>query len=226
MSQRRFDETHLNQKEINKMSNSGEVTVSQSNGSEEAVSDVKAFVEAQLTAAYEEWQTVPVPEVAEPYPWWDMYAVGPIQPGAGLWPGSQPLLPNQIIRVGEWAYAVTVLIFSPQMVGILTPFRLPYAVTYSTGELTRWVLGPGNMQRTNTGNLTPGRAFAVDVFAFRAEQEGLYEMNISARVLDAQGGGTPPFAGFARHVRKIDRNLFVFEPNIVYDSGMRFQVYA
>jgi hypothetical protein len=199
-----------------------ETVVSQSNGTEDAVSSVAAAVEAQLQAAYEAAIEL---QAATPYPWWDMYVIGPIQPGAGSWPGPQPLLPNQIVRVGEWAYAVTVLIFSQQMVNILTPFRLPYSVTYSTGELTKWVLGPANLQGTNTGNLTPGLPFAIDVFAFQAQQEGLYEMNISARVLDAQGGGTPPFAGFARQIRKIDQNIFLPEPNVVYDTGMRFQVY-
>jgi hypothetical protein len=70
--------------------------------------------------------------------------------------------------------------------------------------------------------------FYVDILAFTAETPGLYEMNISARIL----GATPPFvnapqfAGYARAVVDIDPDLFISPaPGLQFDLPIRFQVY-
>ena len=98
-------------------------------------------------------------------------------------------------------------------------------MTYGTGELKGWSSGPGELQHTSRGKLNPASPWVIDVFNFTARNAGLYEMNICARILGCDGDPAPPFSGFARSITKIDPSIFVFEPNTVYDSGMRFQVY-
>lgn len=191
--------------------------------------DIKAMVEAQLRSAYEGALAKPQKEIAEPGGIfaWDVLGFGPIQPGAGLFPFSgPPFLPNQVIRVGEQAYAISVLVFSPFFTATLTTFKLPVEITYSTGELKKWQLGPASLQfTTNTLHLIPGQPFLVHVFPFVADQEGLYEMNICARILDCEKSGTPPFSGFARRITKIEPVIFLPEQNVLFDTGMKFQVY-
>jgi len=196
--------------------------------------DVQAQLEQQLQTALEQAIARPASlEVAEPQGWWNLYAIGPIQPGAGLaGPFAGPLLPHQVIRTNERAYVATVLILnpfgpgSPSAMEILSNFALPYEVTYGTGELQRWQPGPANLQHTGSGNLTPGSAFAIDVFSFTAQDEGLYQMNVSARIYGCEKNIAPPFAGFARAVIDIDPDLFFFPaPGLQVDQPIRFQVY-
>lgn len=188
--------------------------------------DLQAMLEAQLQSAYEEAMARRdelAPEVAEPFPMWNLYAIGPIQLGAGLWGtgAPPPYVPHQVIRVGEQALVATVLIVAFP----LYQFGLPYEVTYGTGELKSWQLGPPDLQYVSNGNLNPTSPFVVDIFSFQPRTAGLYEMNICARIFGCQGDPTPPFSGFARLVQKIDPSLFFFEPTITYDTGVRFQVY-
>jgi hypothetical protein len=210
----------------------GEITTQQAAAPAKAppktAADVKAMVEAELRAAYEKSLTLPKKEIAEPEgPFgWDVLGFGPIQ-FAGVFPFSgPPFLPNQIVRVNEQAFVVTILLFGPIFTAVLTPFLLPVEITYNTGELKNWTVGPANLQQTNNLNLINGLPFLVDVFPFTATQAGLFEMNICARILDAGGGNTPPFSGFARRIQKIEPILFQPQPNVVFDTGMKFQVYA
>jgi hypothetical protein len=193
--------------------------------------DVKAQVEAKVQAEFE--KAMQSPEIFEPVdpttgqPWLDVAAFGIIQPIGG----SAPLLPHQIVKVGEPAFAVAILVLNPLLqVGgtnaadVLANFALPFEIRYQTGNLTTWQLGQGDMQAVNNGNLQPGVFFYVDVIGFTGSQPGLYEMNISARLL----GATPPFvnapqfAGYATTVISLDfPDLFGTQPS----GPMRFQVY-
>jgi hypothetical protein len=194
--------------------------------------DVKAQVEAMVQAALEEAMATPREEIGEPAGWWNLYAIGPIQPIAV----GGPLLPHQVIKVNEPAFVATILFLNPFLIlpgpttacDVLSNFALPYEVRYQTGNLTTWTLGPPNVNVINGGNsLVPGQCSYVDVLEFVASQEGLYEMNISARIL-----GTPPFpdapqfAGYARAVVDIDPDLFISPPPFLqFDLPVRFQVY-
>lgn len=200
---------------------------------EATADDIAAMIDAKLQAAYEQALSTPGEEIAEPLFWWDIYAVGPVQPGAhlaGTFRG--PLLPHQVIRVNQVAYVATVLLlnpffppFPPSAAEVLSSFALPYEIEYSTGELKEWKPGPSNLQRTNHGNLMPGRYWAIDVFRFRPQEEGLYEMNICARIFGCNKNVAPPFSGYATVVQDIDRQMFGPGPRVQYDQSIRFQVY-
>ncbi len=195
--------------------------------------DVRAEVEARVKKALDEALAKGGPEIAEPEGWWNLYALGPIQP-IGI-PG--PVLPHQIIKAGEQAYVATVMYLNPfhflspgtTAADVLSNFALPYEIQYQTGNLTTWTLGPGSMNVVHGGsNLIPGQIFYVDILGFTATTPGLYEMNVSARLL----GATPPyasapqFAGYARAVVDFDADLFLGSaPGLQYDFPIRFQVY-
>ena len=187
--------------------------------------DVQAYVEARVAAAYQQAQ----PEIAEPQFWWDVAAYGPIQPIAA----GGPLLPHKIIKAGEPAFAVAIMLLNPfealaggtNAADVLSNFALPYEVRYQTGNLTTWSLGQPSMQAVHTGaNLIPGVFFYVDVLGFVGTVPGLYEMNITARLLGAAPPfvNAPQFAAYATNVFDLDAGgLFGPTP----PGPMRFQVY-
>lgn len=199
------------------------------------IDDVKASIEARVRSALDQAMMMNREQIAEPDNWWNLYALGPIQ-AFGV-PG--PLPPHQVIKVGETAYVATVLFLNPFLTlspgvtpaSILSGFALPYEVRYQTGNLTSWTIGPANLNLVHSGpgyNLIPSQNFYVDVINFTANTPGLYEMNVSARLL----GVTPPyvnspqFAGFARAVIDFDPDLFINPaPGLQFDQPIRFQVY-
>lgn len=201
----------------------------------QGIADVKAQVEARVEAALDEAMMMPREQATEPEGWWNLYALGPIQ-FTGV---PAPLTPHQILKVGETGYVATILFLNPFNViapgvtpaSILSGFALPYEVRYQTGNLTTWSLGPGSLNVIHSGpgfNLIPGVNVYFDVIGFTATTPGLYEMNISARLL----GATPPytnapqFAGFARAVLDIDPDLFISgAPGLQFDHPIRFQIY-
>ncbi len=219
----------------------GTVQTTLQSQSKVTAAQVKAYYESQLHAALTEAKMNARKEVAEPQDWWDVLAVGPIQIGAQSIPPAgfqdSPLLPHQVIRVGEDAYVVTILLLNPFGPGapsaadILSGFGLPYEVRYSTGNLDTWNLGPNYLNVTQGGNFTPFVPFAVDVFKFTAKSgdEACYEMNICARIFGCDVNGkknsAPPFAGFAREVIDIDPGLLFPAPGLQVDTGIRFQIY-
>jgi hypothetical protein len=200
--------------------------------------DIKAMLNDQLNSAYQEHLMTPQPpsqEIAEPLFWWDVYALGPIQPGAQLTPPgsfSGPLLPHQIIRAGERAYVAAILLLNTNFPSstlsaaeLLSNFGLPYRIEYNTGELKKWQLAPAYLQHVGNGSLTPGVPWAIDVFDFIPQDEGLYEMNVSARIFGCDGITAPPFSAYASVVVDIDSDMFNTHPRVEVDTPMRFQVY-
>lgn len=199
---------------------------------------VKAQVEARLRAAYEKMLSTPRQEVAEPQDWWDIIAIGPIQPAPNSVPPSGffagQLLPHQVIRVGEPAFIATVLLLNPvgpsipSAADIMAGLALPFEIQYRTGNLDTWSLGPGFLNANLPGAFTPVLPFAVNVLSFIAApgSEGNYEMNISARVFGAGGSTAAPFSGFAREVIDIDAGLLFPAPGVQQDTGVRFQIYG
>jgi hypothetical protein len=218
------------------------VTVSQGNGSaatpqtaasltryRTTAADIKAEYEAKLQAALDEALATPRTQVVDPQGWWDLVAIGPIQPI-----GNPPFLANDVIRAGEPAFVVTILILNPffpvppfSAADVLSNFSLPFEVTYQTGNLTTWTPGPASLNVEHNSTLVPGQAFYVDVLAFTGEglDEVMYEMNISARIFGCGGDYSPPFAGFAREVVDIDPDLFTPAPGLI-NAPIRFLVYG
>lgn len=198
--------------------------------------DVRAIIEERVQSALDEaLMSGPSAEIAEPEGWWNLFALGPIQ-FVGV-PG--PLLPHQIIKVNEPAYVATILFLNPFLslspgttaADVLSNFALPYEIQYQTGNLTTWTLGQADMNVVHNGagkNLVPGQVAYVDVLQFTASTPGMYQMNVTARLLGAAPPyvNAPQFAGYARAVYDIDPDLFINPaPNLQFDQPIRFQVY-
>jgi hypothetical protein len=190
--------------------------------------DIRAHADAAVTAAYEKAEAEIGAELAEVMGWWDIAGYGPIQ---AIAPG-RPLLPHAVIKVGEQAFVLSLVLLNRFQAlpggtnagDVLSNFALPYEIRYQAGNLTNWTLGQPDMQAVHTGNLVPGQYFYVDVLAFTGSQPGLYEMNISARLLGAAPPNisAPQFGAFATTVFSLDApGLFGPAP----PSPMRFQVY-
>jgi hypothetical protein len=204
-----------------------------SKGTGMTVEDVKAQIEARVQAALEQALARPREEVAEPFLWWNLFSGGPFQMFA---PGG-PLPPHQVIKVGETAYIGTVLVLNPFPIlppppgitpcSVLSNFALPYEVRYQTCNLSTCSLGAPNA--VHKDNLDPGQCFYVDVLEFTAQEVGLFQMNIVARILGSVAPGTAPqFAGFARWVYDFDPELFLPgpTPGLQYDFPLKFMVYS
>lgn len=191
-----------------------------------AVEDADQQILSRLQAALDEAEIRP--EIAEVRDWWDVAAYGPLQ----LVQSGGPLLPHRVIKVGEdaYVYAIVVLNLAQQLptgtnaADVLANFSLPYEVRFQTGNLTTWTLAPPDMQAVRLGNFRPGQTVYFERIRFTGRQPGLYEMNISARIL----GATPPyqsapqFAGYATTVFGLDaEDLWGNRPS----GPLRFQVY-
>lgn len=204
--------------------------------------DVKAQIEAQLQSSLETALTTPRQEIAEPLFWWEIYAYGPIQPGAQLVPPatflSSPLLPGKVIRVGEKAFIVTVFVLNPFPLpqdpniipcDFLSVWRLPYTVEYHTCNVSNCTRGPADLNVKHEGaHLVPGQCYYVDVLEFTAREEGcIFETNICVRILDCESSvpSASPFAGFARTTINLDPELFLPSPLLEFDNPLRFMVY-
>jgi hypothetical protein len=195
--------------------------------------DVQARLESQLKAVYDRAMAKPRLEVAEPYLWWNLYSLGPFQHFAP----DGPLPPNQVIKLGETAWITTVLVLNPHPIlppppgmspcHVLSDFGLPYEIQYQTCNMTACATGvPSGLQ---TGSLVPGVCYYVRVLEFTPTQPGLYETNISARILGNPPGITAPhFAGFARWIYNPDPEMFWpgSTPGWQYDFPVKFMVYA
>jgi hypothetical protein len=195
--------------------------------------ELEALVRAEIDSAYEQALTAPetvAPEVAEVQAWWDIAAFGPIQPIA---PGG-PLVPHSVIKVGEPAFVFAIILLNPFLplpggtnpAQVLSNFALPYEVQYQTGNLTTWTLGQPDMQGIDNNNLTPGPPFTYfEVISFVAAQPGLYEMNITARLL----GAAPPFVNAPRFGARAT-TVFSLDPPGLFGaappSPLRFNIYA
>ncbi|GEM_PF-813713 len=202
-----------------------------------AVEDVAYLLEQRARAALDEAIMRRMSaEIAEPEGWWNVFAIGPLQP-IGI-PG--PLLPHQVIKVGEPAFIGTLVFLNPFLIvppgttagDVLSNFALNCEVRYQTGNMTTWSLGPGNMNVTHSLTFVPGQYLYLDVLSFVASEPGMYQMNITSRILGAAPPhiNAPQFGAFARAVVDIDPELFLDGslggiPGLQFDEPIRFQVY-
>lgn len=195
--------------------------------------DIKAQIEAQVQSAIEKASSSP--EVTEPRDWWEILAFGPIQPGATTTPiggFTGPLLPHQVIRRGENAFVASLLVLNPFVLPggvpptpaqLLNSFALPYTVEFQMANTSSWS-SAGTLNAG--GNFVPNGPFVyVNVVQLPDQPAGLYEMNVTARILGNAGTTAPPFAGYARQVFDFDSELFQAAPGAQFDLPVRYQVY-
>jgi len=193
--------------------------------------DAKAVIESNVKAAVERYMDTPGPEVAEPYLWWDLLAMGPIQ----IFSPDEPLAPHQIIKKDETAFVATILVLNPNPIlqpgmspqDLLSDFALPYEIRYQTGNVTNWALASSDLNAVHTGVLSPGQGIYVDILEFQASQVGMMEMNISARILGNQPEANPHFGGFARWTYDLDGESFweAPTPGWHFELPVKFMIY-
>ena len=194
------------------------------------VEQVRAHYDKKIRDAYDEWRSAPQPAVVELQYWWDMISLGPIQITT-----NPPYAPGDVIRSGEEAYVVTLVILNGAPIlppGVspgeaLSNFALPFEVTYQTGNLTTWSPGPSNVNVEHNLNLVPGEFFYVDVLAFTPSDydEVMFEMNVSARIFGCGENYVPTFSGFSREVVDFDSSIFAAGPRLV-SAPIRYEVYG
>ncbi|HSQ18117.1 MAG TPA: hypothetical protein VLM83_10495 [Anaerolineales bacterium] len=192
--------------------------------------DVKVYIDSRVKAAYDKLMATPRTEVAEIQGWWNLLAVGPIQPIRV----DGPFAPHQVIKIGEPAFVATLIVLNPFLMlpgGIsaahaLSDFALPYEINYQAANISLWA--PSPLGGVNTGNLVPGQFWYVDVHQFIPQQAGIHEMNILARILGAVSPGTAPhFAGFARRILDLDPEV-LWPPSTrtwQFDLPIKFMAY-
>jgi len=197
--------------------------------------DLKALVEARVQGFVEQAAATPREELAEPLFWWDIFAIGPFQAGAGLVPPSdlldQPLLPHRIIQVGETASIATVVFLHPffpdpslSACDIITGFNAKIELNYFTHN-TQTMTPVSNLSRTACIHTVRNQCVYVDVFEFAPRTPAcLYEMNICARVCSCDNTPIQPFGGFVRWVRDLDFDLFFGSEGWEFDRPIRFMV--
>ncbi len=190
------------------------------------VEQVKAAIESRLKSSLDQAMAQPRPEEAIPYPWWDILAYGPFN--------TLGTSPSKIIRAGQPAYFVSVMLLNPfypyplSAAQILSNFALPYEITYQTGNLTTWTQGPSDVNTELNSSLVPGQYFYVDVLSFvgQGKDEVLYETNISCRIFGCGENYAPDFAGFAREVVDFDPSIWLPSGPGMVSSPIRWMVYS
>ena len=206
--------------------NAREVTISKSvmdqaaAAAESAVSirsayDIAAEIEARVTAKLQAAQA----ERAELNRWWDIWAIGPVQPGC-------------VVKQGEPAYAFSILVLNPALLlpgpsnaaKLLSDFGLPYEVSFQTSNMTSMV--PAGTD-TQANHFNPGQYVYVSVTQLPSHLLGMHETNILARI---EGAGVPAsapqFGGFATAILDLDGpGLFGPGPGFNFNQPIRYVVY-
>jgi hypothetical protein len=184
--------------------------------------EIEARVQAKLDAAKEGL------ERAELERWWDIWAIGPIQPTIG----TGPVQPGCVVKQGEVAYAVSILVLNPFLplpgpsnaAKLLSDFGLPYEVSFQTSNLTSMVPAGNDVQ---AANFVPGTYVYVNVTQLPSNLLGMHETNILARI---EGAGVPAsapqFGGFATAILDLDGpGLFGPGAGVNFNQPIRYVVY-
>jgi hypothetical protein len=193
-----------------------------------SAADIKAEIEARVQAKLDAAMAAGAgAERAELQNWWDIYAVGAIQPI-----GAPPVLPHQIVKAGEPAYVVSVLVLNPfqplpgptTAADLLSNFGLPFEVQFQTSNMTAMVPAANDVQASN---FTPGVFVYVNVSLLPTAIPGIYETNILARIEGANvPTSAPQFGGFATAILDLDApGLFGPGPGINFNQPLRYMVY-
>ncbi len=201
--------------------------------------DLQALVEARMQGIMDEGATAPREELAEPLYWWEVFAIGPFQTGAGVVaPGladlvDQPLLPHRIIQPGETASIFTVVFLNPvfpdpslSACDIITAFNAKIELNYFTSNLQTMTAVP-DLSASRCIRTDRNVCWYVDRFDFTPRDPAcLYETNICARIVNCDDlpTGVQPFAAFVRWVVDLDFDLFFGSEGLEFDRPIRFMV--
>ncbi|HEX9374153.1 MAG TPA: hypothetical protein VF897_24280 [Roseiflexaceae bacterium] len=189
--------------------------------------DIKAEIEARVQAQLDRALASAGAERAELENWWDIFAIGPIQVT-----GAPPVQPGCVVKAGEPAFAVSVLVLNPFLAlpgptdaaTLLSSFGLPYEVQFQTSNISAMIPALADVQASN---LIPGVFFYVNVSLLPTATPGMYETNILARI---EGAGVPAsapqFGGFATAILDLDNpGLFGPGPGVNFNQPIRYVVY-
>jgi hypothetical protein len=194
---------------------------------------LKSQILLQVQTAYAEYQAKPKIEAAGPENWWDLYLIGPYQPGAMAVPpapiGVGPQLPHRIIRTGETFWFITVLFLNPSYpagisaCNLLSSMACPYQINYYSGSLQNWAPAPYNTVVNGTFSPTAG-CFYVDWVGFQAQRPDLIEMNVTAKIMNCNNVPLPDFGGFATAVYQFSSGIFGPGEGFSFNVGSRFLI--
>jgi hypothetical protein len=197
--------------------------------------EMKPLIEAHLRSIVEQGQHTPRQELAEPLFWWDVFAIGPFQFGAGTVPPSdlldQPLVPHRIIQAGETAAIYTVVFLNPlfpqaalSACDIITAFNARIELNYFTSNVQ--TMQPArDLSASRCFRTQRNLCYYVDVFEFTPQVPAcLYETNICARICDCDQLPVQPFGGFVRWVWDLDFDLFFGSEGLEFDRPIRYMV--
>jgi hypothetical protein len=186
-------------------------------GGESPAEVLKAYVEAQMAAAFERKEATPeLTEVPYLLPFfdWEIIAFGPWQTAG---PPQTP--PGRIIELGETAYLATVVLMNPAMCTNILGFQGKIQLSY-------WTSNTQTMRPVPAMNYTccleirdcvPAFApFVVHIWEFvPTEAACTLETNICARVCNCKDHAVPHYAGFVRW-------CWDFDPSWLWPAGPRF----
>jgi hypothetical protein len=202
----------------------------------ETVDEMKVGLENKILSeaqtAYAKYRAEFRLEAAAPENWWDLYLIGPFQPGATTVPpapiGTGPLLPHRIIRTPETFYFATVLWLNDgfpagiSACNLLSNMECEYQIDYYSGSLQSWAPAPYNTTLRN--RFVPNQCWYVDVVAFQAQRPDLIEMNVTARILNCYEHPLPYFGGFATAVYQFNSGIFGPGEGFDFNVGSRFLI--
>jgi hypothetical protein len=171
---------------------------------EEDVAAAKADFETRVEAAMDLGL-----EATRPRRDWYLAAIGPY----GWAYGS----PTDVIRVGEYFYVIVWVWFNPwpsdpqrpSACELVTSMACTVDIEICTMDVCNVRRGPADLNTTRQIQLVRGQCWYYEVFSFYAQPgwEGLFDMNITARVTGCQNKITP-YAGFADNVTDIVPDSF------------------
>jgi hypothetical protein len=198
------------------------------------VEEVRRAVEGRLLSQFDKVRTSA--EEFGPTGSADIFAIGPVQ----FTPPALP--PSQVIAIGETAYVSTVLFLNPMPIwsgmspkDMLEGFHVDCTLQYRTGNLSTWTLAEASLQVDSVLHLSPGGGiggspFYLDIQPITPTQEGIYELNIAARIVGPGPGSH--FAGFATWMLDFDEDFLatVFGlapagPGFFNKTPVRYNVY-
>lgn len=181
---------------------------------------LKAEVEVRLASVLQEraLETSEAPNLG-PFDW-DVVAIGPFQdPGHG---------PGRIIKLGEKAYIVTIVMMNNPMCRNLAGFGGKVELSFATSDMERMV-AVDDMDYSYCIQVTEpcGNpiSFFVHVWEFEPSVAAcVLETNICARVCNCKGYYVPGYAGFVRWVYDLDAE-WLWPAGVRFDHPIRYLVY-
>jgi hypothetical protein len=172
------------------------------------------------------------PDSGLPASWWRLYLYGPIAANRL----NDALQPTRAIVLGEtlciftiiWLNPWPVLADGPSASDLITSLGSAVEIRYSGHSLQPFGEGPPSMQASHTVALTPGRNWYCDSLCFDARDEGLFEVNVTARVRGQVPSGPSRLAGTAITAAAIAPDLFrkAEAPESAHLAPLRFLVHS